>query len=226
MPEFEFDKGLVLSSKPLGDKKFIVSLFTKEKGRHLGVVKKKMPPLTASFFSGRWQARLSEQMGSFYLEDEKSVHLSFLDDKKRLNVISSMCYLLDHLLPERESYPEFYDLTYHFLTSLDEDDFQKKYIFWEVELLSALGFGLDLSKCAGGGDANDLAYVSPKTGRAVSKKMGDPYKDKLLPLPAFMFKNEAPNKDDLLKGLSMTGYFLITHVGLKNLPVLRHQIIL
>ena len=56
--------------------------------------------------------------------------------------------------------------------------------------------------------------------------MGDPYKDKLLPLPAFMFKNEAPNKDDLLKGLSMTGYFLITHVGLKNLPVLRHQIIL
>lgn len=226
MPEFEFDKGLVLSSKPLGDKKFIVSLFTKEKGRHLGVVKKKMPPLTASFFSGRWQARLSEQMGSFYLEDEKSVHLSFLDDKKRLNVISSMCYLLDHLLPERESYPEFYDLTYHFLTSLEEDDFQKKYIFWEVELLSALGFGLDLSKCAGGGDANDLAYVSPKTGRAVSKKMGDPYKDKLLPLPAFMFKNEAPNKDDLLKGLSMTGYFLITHVGLKNLPVLRHQIIL
>lgn len=226
MPEFEFDKGLVLSSKPLGDKKFIVSLFTKEKGRHLGVVKKKMPPLTASFFSGRWQARLPEQMGSFYLEDEKSVHLSFLDDKKRLNVISSMCYLLDHLLPERESYPEFYDLTYHFLTSLEEDDFQKKYIFWEVELLSALGFGLDLSKCAGGGDANDLAYVSPKTGRAVSKKMGDPYKDKLLPLPAFMFKNEAPNKDDLLKGLSMTGYFLITHVGLKNLPVLRHQIIL
>lgn len=226
MPEFEFDKGLVLSSKPLGDKKFIVSLFTKEKGRHLGVVKKKMPPLTASFFSGRWQARLSEQMGSFYLEDEKSVHLSFLDDKKRLNVISSMCYLLDHLLPERESYPEFYDLTYHFLTSLEEDDFQKKYIFWEVELLGALGFGLDLSKCAGGGDANDLAYVSPKTGRAVSKKMGDPYKDKLLPLPAFMFKNEAPNKDDLLKGLSMTGYFLITHVGLKNLPVLRHQIIL
>ena len=226
MPEFEFDKGLVLSSKPLGDKKFIVSLFTKEKGRHLGVVKKKMPPLTASFFSGRWQARLSEQMGSFYLEDEKSVHLSFLDDKKGLNVISSMCYLLDHLLPERESYPEFYDLTYHFLTSLEEDDFQKKYIFWEVELLGALGFGLDLSKCAGGGDANDLAYVSPKTGRAVSKKMGDPYKDKLLPLPAFMFKNEAPNKDDLLKGLSMTGYFLITHVGLKNLPVLRHQIIL
>ena len=159
MPEFEFDKGLVLSSKPLGDKKFIVSLFTKEKGRHLGVVKKKMPPLTASFFSGRWQARLSEQMGSFYLEDEKSVHLSFLDDKKRLNVISSMCYLLDHLLPERESYPEFYDLTYHFLTSLEEDDFQKKYIFWEVELLGALGFGLDVVKFFPAENAGGLKMI-------------------------------------------------------------------
>ena len=70
MPEFEIDNGLVLSSKPLGDKKFIVSLFTKEKGRNLGVVKKKSPPLTASLFTGRWQARLPEQMGSFYLEDE------------------------------------------------------------------------------------------------------------------------------------------------------------
>ena len=226
MPEFEIDNGLVLSSKPLGDKKFIVSLFTKEKGRHLGVVKKKSPPLTASLFTGRWQARLPEQMGSFYLEDEKSYHLSFLEDRGRLNVISSVCFLLDHLLPERESYPDFYDLTYHFLTTLEEPDFQKRYIFWEVELLSALGFALDLTKCAGGGDATDLAYVSPKTGRAVSRILGEPYKDKLLPLPEFMYKEAVVDVDSLLKGLSLTGYFLLAHAGLKNLPVLRGQIIL
>ncbi len=226
MPEFSFSKALVLSSKPLGDHKFIVSLFTKEKGRHLGVVKKKTPPMTASFLTGRWQARLLEQMGSYFVEEECSLHLSFLEDSKRLSAISSVCYLLDVLLPERVDYDFFYDETIGFLNCLEQNDFQSRYVLWEIKLLEALGFGLDFSKCAGGGDVNDLAYVSPKSGRSVSRKMGEPYKDKLLPLPEFMYKkNILIDKESLQDGLTTTAYFLRHHAGLKQLPVLRNAII-
>lgn len=226
MPEFSFSEALVLGSKPLGDNKFIVSLFTKEKGRHLGVVKKKAPPMTASFLTGRWQARLQEQLGSYFIEDEKSNHLLFLDDQKRLNALSSVCYLLDALLPERLEYDWFYDLTRDFVNALDKDDFQSQYVLWETKLLAALGFALDFSKCAGGGDANDLAYVSPKSGRAVSRKMGEPYKDKLLPLPLFMYKEMIElDQFSLMAGLNTTGYFLVMHAGLKQLPILRSGIV-
>lgn len=226
MLDFSFQKALVLSSKPLGDRKFIVSLFTKEKGRYLGVVKRKNPPMTASFLTGRWQARLNEQMGTFYIEDETSANLAFIDDMKRLNVLTSICFLIDSLLPEREELSFFYNQTIEYLDGLGDTDFQKKYVFWEANLLSAIGFGLDLTKCAGGGDSSDLAYVSPKTGRAVSKKLGLPYHDKLLPLPKFMWLTDAEyDKKSLLEGLNLTGYFLLTHAGLKQLPILRTSLV-
>ncbi len=225
MPDFYAENALVLSSRPLGDKKFIVSLFTKEKGRHLGVVKKKSPPMTASFLTVRWQARLQEQLGVFYVEDEKSANLAFLEDSKRLNALSSLCYLLDVLLPEREVYQQLFDETIDFLSHLEDNDFQERYIVWEIALLEALGFGLDLTKCAGGGDPYDLAYVSPKSGRAVSRQMGLPYQDKLLPLPPFLIKNIPAEEKMLFQGLNLTGYFLLHYAGLKNLPVLRSGIV-
>ncbi|MBR6730901.1 MAG: DNA repair protein RecO [Alphaproteobacteria bacterium] len=226
MPEFSFSKALVLGAKPLGDAKYIVSLFTKEKGRHLGVVKKKTPPMTASLLSGRWQARLLEQMGSYFIEEEVSSHLPFLEDSKRLSVISSVCFLLDTLFAERVDYDYFYQETINLIANLEKDDFQMHYVLWEIKLLEALGFALDFSKCAGGGDANDLAYVSPKSGRAVSKKMGEPYKDKLLPLPKFMYQEVfVADKDALIAGLNTTGYFLLHYAGLKQLPVLRNTIV-
>ena len=226
MPEFCFENALVLSVKPLEDKKFIVSLFTKERGRHLGVVRKKTPPMTASFLTGRWKARLQEQMGSYFVDEERSGNLVFLDDAKRLNVLSSVCKLLDELLPEREDFEFFYEKTRDLLNNLTASDFQRRYILWEIALLEVLGFGLDLSKCAGGGNSNDLAYVSPKTGRAVSRDMGEPYRDKLLPLPSFVLKDDIlPDEMSLLQGLNLTGYFLLNHAGLRHFPVLRSLIV-
>ena len=181
--------------------------------------------MTASFLTVRWQARLQEQVGVFYIEDEKSSNLAFLEDSKRLNALSSLCYLLDVLLPEREIYQQLFDETMDFLSHLDENDFQQRYIVWEIALLEALGFGLDLTKCAGGGDSNDLAYVSPKSGRAVSRQMGLPYQDKLLPLPPFLVKNIPVEEKMIFQGLNLTGYFLLHYAGLKNLPVLRSGIV-
>lgn len=224
MPDFKTDRALVLSTRRLGERSCVVSLFTKEQGRYLGVLQKKTPPQIGSYVEGRWQARLSEQLGTYYLEQGQAFSVLFLDDKVRLACLSTLCALLDAILPERQSYPDFFEQTEDFLSHLEQDDFLMHYVRWEKTLLEAIGFGLDCSCCAGGGDSTDLCYLSPKTGRAVSREKGLPYKDKLLSLPAFLWQETTAAQEDVKKGLILTGYFLSTHALLKSLPKTRDQL--
>ncbi len=224
MPEFKADNTLVLSTRSLGENKWIVSVLTSEYGRHVGVLSKKTPPEIGAFVSVRWQARLAEQMGRFYLEPAKAFSILFMDDKKRLACIGCLCALLDETLPERQSFPDLYQAVTAFLDTLENPDFLKNYVRLEVALLTALGFGLDTSECAGGGNADDLAYISPKTGRAVSREKGRPYHDKLLPLPRFLWQEAEATPDDIRAGLFLTGYFLERHAVRHTLPKIRERL--
>ena len=223
MPEFTSTNAVVLSAKPLGEAAFIVSLLTRENGRHLGVLKKKHPPEIGTLCQATWKARLAEQLGTFYLEEAKAYAPLLLDDMHRLNILSNLCATLDKALPERQAYPELYSQTLAFLEVLNQQDFYQNYIRFEVGLLKALGFALDMSACAGGGDKNDLAYISPKTGRAVSREKGLPYHDKLLKLPRFLWQDTSANIDDLVDGFALTSHFLVAHLG--NLPTTRARIL-
>lgn len=224
MPDFKTEHALVLSSRRLGERSFIVSLFTREQGRHLGVLKKKEPPQIGSYVEGRWQARLSDQLGSYYLEQSDSFSVLFLDDKKRLACISTVCALIDSLLPERQRFETLFEQTEDLLSHLEHEDFLARYVRWETHVLDAVGFGLDCTCCAGGGDRDDLCYISPKTGRAVSREKGMPYHDKLLTLPAFLWSNAPALPNDIIQGLKLTGYFLMTHTGIKMLPKTRETL--
>lgn len=223
MPEFTCSNALVLSTKPLGENAYILSLFTPNNGRYLGVLKKKHPPQIGTLCQAIWKARLAEQMGTFYLEEAKAYAPLLLDDMPRLNVLSNLCATLDKALPERQIYAELHAKTLEFLKDLGQENFYMAYIRFELELLSALGFALDMSTCAGGGDRNDLAYISPKTGRAVSREKGRPYHDKLLKLPRFLWQESMANPDDLADGLALTGHFLYEHLGI--LPNARARIL-
>jgi len=222
MPEFITSDAIVLSTKPLGEAAFIVSLFTRDYGRHLGVLKKKHPPEIGTLCQATWKARLSEQLGTFYLEETKSYAPLLLDDMPRLNVLSNLCATLDKALPERQLYSELHAQTLNFLNLLTQDHFYENYIHFEVCLLAALGFALDMTECAGGGDKNDLAYVSPKTGRAVSREKGRPYHDKLLKLPRFLWQPSSATHTDLIDAFNLTGHFLYNHLG--QLPSTRARI--
>ena len=224
MPEFVDQNTIVLGAKPLGENTFIITLFTREQGKHLGVIKKKYPPEIGTLMHAKWKARLAEQLGTFYLEEIKSYAPLLLDDMPRLNILSNLCATLDKVLPERQVYTALYDKTLDFLNHLDSPLFYRDYIRYELDLLSALGFALDLSNCAGGGDRNDLAYVSPKTGRAISRDKGKPYHNKLLSLPRFLWTDDSANEQDLLDGLSLTGYFLQQYL-LPQLPNTRSRVI-
>ncbi len=223
MPEFTSKNAIVLNAKPLGEAAFIISVFTSENGRHLGVLKKKHPPEIGTLCQVIWKARLPEQLGTFYLEETKAYAPLLLDDMPRLNILSNLCATLDKALPERQEYPELHTQTLDFLAALNQDNFYENYVRFEVALLSALGFALDMTECAGGGDSNDLAYISPKTGRAISREKGKPYHDKLLKLPRFLWQDAPTSCDDLADGLALTGHFLYAHLG--ALPTARTRIL-
>lgn len=218
MPEIKSENAIVLGAKKLGEKSFVVSVLTKENGRYLGVYKGKNPPQQADIVNARWQARLSEQLGTFYLENLKSVAGFYLDDWGRLSCLRSVCELLNHSLPERQIYKTLYGIVFNLINNLDSEFYVKDYIIFELNLLSELGFALDLSECAGGGDKNNLAYVSPKTGHAISFEKGFPYRDKLLPLPKFLWQNVFADENDLKNALKITGYFLQKNVLNGPLP--------
>lgn len=156
-----------------------------------------------------WQSRTSDGLGAFTLELSKNYTAAFMQDGLRLGALQAACSLCDEALPERESHPAlFYGLLALFDT-LESEVWGAAYVMWEIALLKELGFSLDLTSCAGGGSDMALAYVSPKTGRAVSYQAGEPYKERLLPLPDFLKpQGGEPDDENVFKGLLMVQHFL------------------
>ena len=209
------DQGIVLAVRPHGESGAVVSLLTENHGRHAGYVRgaqgSKMRGTLepGNRVDARWQARVSDNLGTLSLELSQSPVSHFMQDPLRLAALQSACALCDSALPEREGHAGLYYGLNTLLDTLQTDIWGPSYVMWEVALLKELGFSLDLKQCAGGGEDNDLYYVSPKTGRAVSRIAGAPYKEKLLPLPAFLKPAAgAANDEEVQKGLAMTGHFL------------------
>ena len=216
-------QGFVLSVKRFGEKDLLLSLFTPEHGRYVGLTTTRHVPMVASFVTVSWQARLSEHLGRYTIKDAQPLSALYMNDPQRLAALSGLCALMQILLPERENQAKLYQQLTDFLSHLDDEDWLAHYARLEVALLSAIGFGLDLSKCALGGPAEHLAFVSPKTGRAVSREKADPYKDRLLPLPAFLYKETPATAQDIKDALTLTAYFLQKQVT--SLPPTRLQLV-
>ncbi|MEI7870496.1 MAG: DNA repair protein RecO [Alphaproteobacteria bacterium] len=213
------DEGIVLSARPHGESGLIVSLLTRAHGRHAGFVpgggSRRSSPVwqIGNVVEVGWRARLSDQLGNYTGELREPHAARALDDAVELAGLSAACAVADTALPERELHPAMFDGFRAFLGALGHPGWPAIYVRLELGLLQELGFGLDLEKCAATGATDDLAYVSPKTGRAVSRAAAGPYKEKLLALPAFLSTGGLPSDDEQLRqGLDLTGYFLERHV--------------
>jgi DNA repair protein RecO (recombination protein O) len=213
------DEGIVLSARPHGESGLIVSLLTRTHGRHAGFVpgggSRRASPVwqPGNVVEVGWRARLSDQLGNFTGELREPHAARALDDAVELAGLSAACAVADAALPEREPHPAMFDGFRAFLGALGHPGWPAIYVRLELGLLQELGFGLDLEKCAVTGTSEDLAYVSPKTGRAVSRVAAGPYKEKLLALPGFLSTGGLPADDEQLRlGLDLTGYFLERHV--------------
>ncbi|MFO0995195.1 MAG: DNA repair protein RecO [Alphaproteobacteria bacterium] len=213
------DEGIVLSARRHGESAAIAVLLTEAHGRHAGLVRGGSGKRARGVLErgnrvhASWHARLEEHLGTFRCELVQSTAAGMLDDPLRLAVLSSACAVAEAALPEREPHPLVYAGLARVLDSLEGDAWGETYVRWELALLGDLGFGLDLGACAATGETESLAYVSPRTGRAVSLAAGEPYKDRLLALPGFLLEEGGVAEPAALSaGLGLTAHFLAQHV--------------
>ena len=210
------DEGLIIGLSRHGESAAIVELMTRDHGRHKGIVRggrsQRMQPVLQPGNSVQctWRARLEEQLGTLTIEPLQTRAATIMSSSLALHGVNLMGALL-RLLPERDPHPALYETTQIIAEHLDDEATAPALMVrLEMAVLVELGFGLDLSQCAATGVSQDLIYVSPKSGRAVSREAGEPWKDRLLPLPAFLtgLQGNAPSAADIEAGFSLTGYFL------------------
>ena len=214
------DRGIVLSARRHGESAVILALMTEAHGRHLGIVRGGAGRRARGLYepgnlvAATWRARLEDHLGGFACELVRAGAAAVLDDPLRLAGLSALVAVVETALPERESHPAIYARMVDLIDRLDAADWLEGYVDFELTLLRDLGFGLDLSACAATGGNDQLVFVSPRSGRAVSASAGEPYREKLLALPAFLAgaKSRAATPDEIVAGLRLTGYFLERHV--------------
>lgn len=230
------DTGIVLSRRLHGETSVIVDVLTPSQGRHLGVVPggraRKMAAVLqpGSQVDIHWRARLAAHLGKFTIEPVRSRSAAALSDRLALAGLNAVTTLLSRLMPEREAMPELYQRSEQLLDLLGQGNvWPLAYLQWEMLLLDSLGYGLDLSRCAATGARDNLIYVSPKTGRAVSAEGAGAWAQRLLPLPPVMLGASAFEDKEIVSGLRVTEYFLAGHVcanlGIDRLPSARGRLI-
>ncbi|MBZ0215836.1 MAG: DNA repair protein RecO, partial [Fimbriimonadaceae bacterium] len=216
--------GIILGTRRHGESSVIVELFSPDHGRHMGLVRggrgKRMRGVLQSGnrVTVTWRARLEEHLGQYSLEADRLDAASFMADPLRLAALNTLCDLV-RLLPERDPHPVIYERYARLLDGILDGGYDggywvNEFIRWELLLLQDLGFGLDLTSCAATDSTENLIYVSPKSGRAVSAAAGEPYKAKLLPLPQFLVDEDRTNPSwrDYNAGFALTKYFYARHI--------------
>jgi DNA repair protein RecO (recombination protein O) len=224
------DEGIVLGVRRHGESSAIVELLTRSHGRHLGLVRggagSRMRPLLqpGNSVSAVWRARLDEHLGYYILEGTKLRAATMLASSHAVYGVTHLASLA-RLLPERDPHEDIYEMLERTLEDFDDIGISAIHLIkFELAMLAELGFGLDLETCAATGQTAELIYVSPKSGGAVSRQAGDPWRERLLRLPAFLRASEDDRQEnlqgklqvwsdqDLQDGFRLTGLFLLRHV--------------
>jgi DNA repair protein RecO (recombination protein O) len=216
------DDGIVLGVRRHGESSAIVELLTREHGRHLGLVRggagSRMRPLLQPGNSVRavWRARLDEHLGTYAIEGTRLRAATLLASSHAVYGVTHLAALA-RLLPERDPHQEIYGMLERTLDDFDDaGEAAAQLVRFELAMLAELGFGLDLENCAATGETSELVYVSPKSGGAVSRSAGEPWRERLLRLPAFLREGENTSNgwsdQDLQDGFLLTGLFLLRHV--------------
>ncbi|MEM7526054.1 MAG: DNA repair protein RecO [Pseudomonadota bacterium] len=215
------DEGILLNVREHGESAAIIDVLTSAHGRHAGLVRGGQGrTMSAALQPGaqltlEWRARLEDHLGNYRIEPIRSRAAILMEDRAALAAFNAMAALVTTFVPEREPDFELYEATLDLVDDLCERprDWPGTYVRWEGTFLAALGFGLDLSRCAATGTRHDLAFVSPRTGRAVSRDAGGPYADRLLPIASFMVGEGVVTISGVRASMRTLGWFLENRVS-------------
>ncbi len=229
------DQGIILDARPHGETHAIADIFTTQHGRRTSLVYggqgRRMQPVLqpGNEVNVEWKGRGEDSLGHFTLEIVRARAAEMMQDRLSLAGLSAACALARACLPEREAHAPAYEAMAVLLDNLDHLEIWPALMArWELGLLAELGFGLTLNRCAATGTRENLIYVSPKSACAVSAEAGEPYKDKMLPLPAFLREASDASFLEALDALETTGYFIetrILHLSDRQLPEARLRVV-
>ncbi len=221
------DEGVILGVRRHGEGSVIVEAMTREHGRHLGIVRGgRSQEMRAVLQLGNsaqftWRARLEDHLGNFAVQADRLRAATLMASPVALFGMQTLAGHL-RLLPERDPHPGLLAAAMVILDHLDEPAKAARLLVrFELAMLDELGFGLDLTQCAATGTRQDLVYVSPRSGRAVSRDAGAPWAGKMLALPAFLSSEGRARETDTAEreigveigqAFALTGYFLARHV--------------
>ena len=225
---------IILDARPYSEADTIATVMTADHGLHKGLAKGGAARANAALWQAgnfaqvRWTARLADQLGAFRAEMIHPNAAHVMDDPLALAMLSAVCATAEGALPEREPHPAVFAGLLRLIAHLPQGaEMLPDLVHWELALLTELGYGLDLSSCAVTGATTGLTHVSPRTGRAVSREIAEPYADKLLKLPGFLTGANIATPEDHKNGLRLTGHFLARDAfGHRHrpLPQARHML--
>ncbi|MBP7241294.1 DNA repair protein RecO [Amaricoccus sp.] len=214
------DEGILIAARRHGESAAIVEIFTAAHGRHAGVVRgggsRRMAPVLqpGATLGVEWSARLEEHIGHFRVDPIGTPIAALIGNGAALATLGAVAALIAAALPERAAHPALYAASRDLVAALGrEPDWPARYARWELALLTELGFGLDLSACAVTGARTGLAFVSPRTGRAVTREAAGDWAGRLLPLPGFLCGEGAAGPGEVAAALALTGHFLETRLA-------------
>ena len=219
---------VVLDARAYGEGDAVATVLTEAHGAHRGLARGGFSRRGASTWQAgnlvqaRWTARLSDQLGGLRAEPVHQPAALVMDDPLLLGALAAACAVAAGALPEREPHPRVFGGLLHLLATLGHNPgAMADLVRWEAALLADLGYGLDLSSCAVTGEAGDLPYVSPRSGRAVSADGAGGFAGRLLPLPRFLRdERQAGDPAAWRDGLRLTGHFLARDAfGHRHLPL-------
>jgi len=209
-------EGFVLSLKPHNEKSYILEVLTIEHGKHKGLIRGVHSKNIRSIIEpgneiiAHWSGRLETHLGNYGVESIKSWSSLILNDRKKLCALTSACSLISNTIAEKQPNENIYTglkFLIQILTS-NNDQWIKDYIIWELNLLTEIGYGLDLTKCAVTNEKDNLVFVSPATGSAVTEIGAGQYKNKLLKLPKFLINEKFDHDtEDVIDGLNLAEFF-------------------
>ena len=217
------DSGIIISVRKYSESSLIVKVLSHNHGLYSGFVrgatssqKNRVIYQNFNLVDFEWSAKVEDNLGFFKIELQKSFLADIISSPFKISALGAISHLIEQNVLEREPVAEIFSGLLKLLQklSLEDEFFLKQYIQFEMDLLQILGYGIDLSECAATGTTEDLRFVSPKSARAVCQAAGEKYRDKLLILPQFLLENNElkTDKEDLLNGLKLSGFFIERHL--------------
>lgn len=228
-------EGTVIARRVHGENAVILDVLTDLHGRHAGLVPGGASAKRAAMLQPgarldlRWRARHQDQLGTFTVQPVR-LRSGLMSSPLALAGLNAICAMLVFALPEHDPHPALAHRTEALLEKIETgSDWATDYLHWELALLAEMGFGLDLHSCAVTGAVEGLAYVSPRSGRAVSRSGAGEWADRLLPLPALLGGAGDNRGQGLTEGLAITGHFLTTRLAAelvgRQLPAARDRLV-